>query len=264
MKAATWFGIASLTLGCGSSVTVHSNDEGGAATTATTGAGGTTTTSSASVGGSPAGMPVDCGEWLPLPEPSPSDVALEPIVPVWDKTGSSASNGAANNKDTRMRVGKGGPPNYLTSVGLITFELDTLPRGADVTSATLVVYQHEAEGAVYQPPMTALVVESVVAATIWDTQDVPPEPGLEPFVLSTTPVIDWLSVDVTSAVRRDLSLCRTTTQLRVRFSPENEPGSDTPTYIELVSISDPTVDYPGKPKWPHEYGPRLTITYATP
>ena len=186
---------------------------------------------------------------MPAPAPSPDDVSAQAIVADPEATGENLSNGASNVTDEYAMVGAyKSNQNYFERVFKISFDLGTLPEGAEVTSAILAVRVANIMGDVFQNPMTTLVA-------------FPPEKDAYEVGAAVVPPVEsgaWSEVDVTAAVRHSLAQCRTWSHLILSFAPENAPGDGSNAFVLMNSAS--LVAPFANP----DYFPRLVVSYAAP
>ncbi len=134
--------------------------------------------------------------------------------------------------------------------GFVSFDLSTIPSGANIISATLRIFQRSVEGTPYTD-LGNLIVDHVDFGDILDSTDfniTPLQANIG--ILSTNSTIEWKELNVTTAVKDDLSNGRIHSQFRLRFpnDTDNDQSSDYVTFW-ASDYSDPT------------YHPQLVITY---
>jgi len=171
--------------------------------------------------------------------PGPSDV-ITTLDTVGELTLSCSDNGGTNPNGLVIDVGdktSQSVPGCCNVRGEITYDLASLPAGAKIVSATAFAYQTAAFGAAYSPPMEKVVLRHQRGCS----PDAPTFAFAERD-LSTDPSDGWRSADVTDAVRMDLAMCQTRTQLRLEFSPSNTSGQNS-SYAAFASDNAPAKDH---------------------
>ena len=116
-----------------------------------------------------------------------------------------------------------------------SFDLSQLPVNADIDTATLRLYQAAVDGTPYIS-LGNVIVDHVnygnnLTGNDYNNLAITSNIG----VLSTTGVIEYKSLAVTTAVRNDLSVGRTRSQFRLRMSIQD---ADTDGTSDSVSFSD--------------------------
>lgn len=138
-----------------------------------------------------------------------------------------------------------------------SFDLATLPTGADITTATLRLYQANASSGVYGE-LGNVVVDHLDYGTTLDVDDHSAAALTEDIgTLSTDATIEYKVLDVTAAVEDDRAAGRTRSQFRLRFeTPGNDDGTN-----DFAQFTDPEESCGslcvGNP-------PQLVIEYAAP
>jgi hypothetical protein len=134
--------------------------------------------------------------------------------------------------------------------GYLSFDLQQIPPGVSVLSATLRVDQEVVANGPY-PSLGALVVDQTVYGNVLDvgaySRSFPSNQGFG--TLSSDATLGTKSVNATAAVALDVASARTQSQFRLRFTNEtNADGGE--TYVILSSVG---------PAFPNQ--PTLVVTY---
>ena len=141
--------------------------------------------------------------------------------------------------------------NGLSQRQLFSFDLSSLPAGARIESATLELYQSRVAGDPYGK-LGNVIVDHLAYGSSLDASDYSGG-TLQGAIgtLSTSPTVEYKSVDVTTAVEGDRGAGRTLAQFRLRFSVRD---SNQDRATDLAFFSDAELSNPGQP-------PQLTVRY---
>ena len=145
-------------------------------------------------------------------------VAIDTLWGVDLLTGVVLSDGTADVNGTPF-AGDGDAQEPLLSYrAFFTFDLTTLPAGAELRTASLQIYQWDVVNSPYST-LGDLVVDHLVYGNTLDAADYDAADISRGFgVLSTDATIETKQVSVLQQVQADLDAGRTVSQFRVRFA----------------------------------------------
>jgi hypothetical protein len=167
----------------------------------------------------------------PSPTPIPKTITLDSIA---NLDGFRSSNGGGNDS-VDIRAGRN---SNLVTRGFITFDLSVLPTGANITKATLKLYQTRVVGSPYSVG-GKLKVDHLTYGDSLDNDDYASSALLNSFAtLTDNATVEWKEADVTTAVKNDSSNARSTSQFRIHFTTEVKGGDVTGDFVYFESAED--------------------------
>lgn len=156
--------------------------------------------------------------------------------------GFRSSNGGGNNS-VDVRAGRN--VNLVTR-GFVSFDIDEIPAGAQVTEATLKLYQVRVIGNPYSVG-GVLEVDHLTYGDTLDNNDYSMAALLSGFAtLSNNKNTGWKETQVTNAVKDDIANARSRSQFRIHFETEVKGGDIAGdfTYFESADDSEGTGNTP--------------------
>lgn len=144
---------------------------------------------------------------------------------VVDGTGFVETTGAMNLGDSSVNVG---------IHGYLRFDLSAVPAGATILSATLITRQTASGffGTPYTDLGNLLVDHMDIGAALGSEDFVGTTFTFALAVLSTDPVLETKTADVTAAVTADLAAARTTSDYRLRFAADTNSDAG-PDFVQF-------------------------------
>lgn len=148
--------------------------------------------------------------------------------------GFQSSNGGGNG-GIEIRAGRNAT---LIVRGFVSFSLSTIPSGANITKATLKVYQHDTEGDPYGVGLRVMV-DHLAYGDSFENSDYNLSSISSSFArLSENSDIGWKEVDVTDRVRDDMTNNRSRSQYRLHFANETIGGTGTGDFVYFESADN--------------------------
>ena len=143
--------------------------------------------------------------------------------------------------DGRIQSGsniRAGRNTNLTTRGFVSFDLDTIPQGVTIFSATLRLYQAEGVGDPYGVGGN-LKIDHLNYGGSLDESDFNIAPILTSFAtLSSVPTVEWKEADVSNALKNDIFTQRSKSQYRIHFTNEEKGGVPTGDFVYFESSED--------------------------
>lgn len=153
--------------------------------------------------------------------------------------GWAQSNGVANASAAGPLVGDA--DQIFAGVGyreFYSFDLSAIPAGATIDSATLKLYQANVKGQPYTV-LGNVIVDHVDLGTALDGSDYgAPAIASNIGTLSTSPTIEYKTLDVTSSVQADRTVGRQRSQYRLRFSNKDSNNDGVSDLAQFTDAED--------------------------
>ncbi len=153
------------------------------------------------------------------------------------------------NAETEIKVGR---TNEFIVRGFVSFPLSELPQGADISEATLKLYQTRLDGDPFTASGKLYLDHLTYGNTLDDTDYGLPALTLNLTSLSSVKTSGYKEIDVTDGVKDDLANARSRTQFRLHF--ETELRGDTAEGDVVFFESAENALKSGNP-------PQLVVTY---
>jgi hypothetical protein len=162
--------------------------------------------------------------------------------------GFRAGNGGGNNSQD-IRVGRNS--SFVTR-GFLSFDLAKLPTTANISKATLKIYQFKVTGAPYNTG-GSLKIDHLTYGDSLEENDYGMPALLSGFeTLSNDSIIGWKEIEVTDELKDDQANARSYSQYRLHFTTEIKGGT---TEGDVVSFES------GENYLKTGYRPQLIINY---
>jgi hypothetical protein len=172
--------------------------------------------------------PTENPDGRPGPTTSPStSPSPTPIVKTVTKTGGqngSVTDSGLVTAQSSIDVGRSSTQIYR---GFVGFDIAEIPAAAQISKATLRLYQRTVSGTPYSvlgnieidhlDYGATLTAESYNGGNVYATYF---------GIMASNPLTEWKSLDVTEQVKKDRAI-HTSSQFRLHFSSETKGGSDT-------------------------------------
>ncbi len=134
----------------------------------------------------------------------------------------------------------------MVTRGFVSFNLADIPEGVTITKATLRLYQTKTVGNPYGVGGN-LKVDHLTYGNSLEDADYAAAALLSSFAtLTNNDSVEWKDVDVTEALKNDVSENRSRSQFRIHFEIENTGGDVTGdfAYFEAADDSEGTGNTP--------------------
>lgn len=147
----------------------------------------------------------------------------------------SSNNGGNNSLDIRA-----GRNSNLVTRGFVTFDITSIPSGANIESATMRLYQAKTVGSPYSAG-GALKVDHLTYGDSLDSTDYSLPALTSNFAtLTSNATVEWKDANVTDQVKNDMSNARSTSQFRIHFTTEATGGNVTGDFAYFDSANSYT------------------------
>lgn len=153
-----------------------------------------------------------------------------------DLDGFRSSNNGGNNS-VEIRAGRN---SNLVTRGFVSFDLTDLPQGANVTEASLRLYQVKIIGSPYSAG-GQLKVDHLNYGDSLNSEDYGLAALSSSFAtLTSNPTLEWKDLNVTDYLRDDLENARSRSQFRIHFQIESTGGNVTGDFAYFESADNNT------------------------
>ena len=165
-----------------------------------------------------------------LLSPTPTSAAKEIVITSAPKTDGFRASDGTGSSVSAIQVGRN---QDVVSRGFLSFDLQEIPSGAEVTEAIIEVYIVSTEGNPNR--LGGLFLDHLVYGDTLDASDYSSVAILSSFTEfeRTRREGQWISADVSTVVINDLDSTRTNSQFRLHF--ENETKTSSEDFIILES-----------------------------
>ena len=136
-----------------------------------------------------------------------------------------------------------------------SFDISSIPAGAQIVSATLRLYQAQAVGSPFTTLGNVLVDRIDIGAALDGADYASAALTSNIGTLSTSATIEYKMLDVTVAVQADRSASRSKSQFRLRFSTADKNGDGVRDFLSFTDAEDSCCGV-SKP-------PELIVAYKT-
>lgn len=133
---------------------------------------------------------------------------------------------------------KAGTDKENKTRGFVSFDLSTIPQGANVTKATLRLYQAKTIGDLFTNG-NALVVDNLDYGGTLDANDYSIPANHSAFATMTgSKDLGWKEVDITEIFMENYEMGLVRSQYRLRFTNETKPSSELDKHVTFESADN--------------------------